>query len=102
MQKRGQLTKRVQEYAKEVFNREISQTELRLMPYVQYTMVNDQRLDPHKINQEEREILSVWRKKGYIEGGASRMCISEEFWGILCHFLFLAYVDIDQYEGQRR
>lgn len=33
---------------------EINKTELRLMPYIQNVMVNSQKLDICKINQEER------------------------------------------------
>jgi hypothetical protein len=95
-QGRGQLTQRVQEAAKRLLGREITVRELRLMPYVQYLMVNEQKLDIEKINQEEREILSYWRKNGYLYGGVGeRMEITREFWNILCEIIWLAYVDID-------
>jgi hypothetical protein len=54
---RGRLTERVQDRAKELMQREITTTELRLMPYIQYVMVNEQRLDPAKLKGEERPIL---------------------------------------------
>ena len=95
MQGRGQLTKKVKAQAKELLGWDIDVTELRLMPYVQYVMVNDQRIDPRHCNQADREILSKWRKAGHIEGGASGLRITKEFWNILCEMLFIAYVDID-------
>lgn len=95
-QGRGQLTQRVQDVAKGLLGREITVRELRLIPYVQYLMVNEQKLDIAKISQEEREILSSWRKNGYLYGGAGeRIKITREFWNILCEIIWLAYVDLD-------
>lgn len=63
MQKRGQLTDRIKEKSLELLGYEITQKELRLIPYLQYQMVNEQKIDPRKIDEEEREILSKWREK---------------------------------------
>ena len=95
MQKRGQLTDRIKKKSKELFGYEINKTELRLMPYIQYVMTNNQKIDTNYINSEEREILSKWREAGYIEGGASGLKITEEFWNIICAIIMLGYVDID-------
>lgn len=94
-QQRGQLTDAVKQKAKELLGYEISQTELRLMPYIQYTMVNNQRIDPNKINANEKAILSKWREAGYIEGGAAGLGITKDFWNIINEVIFMAYVDID-------
>jgi hypothetical protein len=93
-QKRGQLTDRIKEKSKELLGYEISQRELRMLPYIQYVMTNEQRIDPNRINSEEREILSKWRKDGHIEGGASDLKITKEFWNIICELIFLGYVDL--------
>ena len=95
IQKRGQLTKRIKEKAKELLGYEIDQAEFRLMPYIQYQMMNEKRIDPNKIKQEERSILSKWREAGHIEGGASGLGITKEFWDIINELLFLGYVDTD-------
>lgn len=95
-QTRGKLTQRIKDKSKELLGYEISQTELRLMPYIQYVMVNEQRISMNKINQEEREILSKWKEAGHIEGGASGMRITLEFWNILCEIIMLGYVDLDE------
>ncbi|KKN18188.1 hypothetical protein LCGC14_0958240 [marine sediment metagenome] len=94
-QKRGQLTDRIKKKSKEILGYEISQEELRLMAYAQYQMVNEQKIDPNKINQGERAILQKWREAGHIEGGASGLAITKEFWDAICEILFLGYVDID-------
>lgn len=96
MQKRGQLTNRIKEKSKELLGYTINRTELRLMPYIMHVMMNEQRIDPRKINEEERNILSKWRKAGHIEGGASGLAITEQFWYCMCEIVRLGYVDIDE------
>lgn len=92
MAKRGQLTDSIKAKSKVLLGYEISQRELRLMAYVQSTMVNDQVIDPRKINDDERTILSEWRQKGYIEGGAGGMSISKDFWDAIHQIMWLGYV----------
>lgn len=94
-QGRGTLTQRIKDKSKELLGYEIDVRELRLMPYIQSVMVNEQRIDPQKINQEERDILKKWREAEHIEGGASGLQITEEFWNIICDIIRLGYVDID-------
>lgn len=95
MQARGQVTERIKAESKKLLGYEIDQTELRLMPYIMHVMMNDQKIDPHKINGEERSILSKWRKADHIEGGISGLRVTEEFWMILSRMMLLGYVDID-------
>ena len=95
---RGVLTKEVQEIAKKHIDREIDRTELRLIPYIQYIMVNEQRLDISKINQDERVILRKWKDSGLVEGGATGLSITEDFWNFICEVLFQSYV---KQEGEK-
>jgi len=92
---RGQLTERIKAKSKELLGYEIDTKELRLMPYIQYTMTNWQKLDPNKVNEEERKILSKWRKAGHINGGAGGLGITKKFWDIINELIFLGYVDLD-------
>lgn len=89
---RGMLTEEVNKIAEDYIGRKIDQTELRLIPYIQYVMCNEQRLDPRKISPEERKILKKWREEGHIEGGASGLSITKVFWDFMCDILFEAYV----------
>lgn len=89
---RGKLTDEIAARAKELLGIDISQNALRLMPYVQYTMMNSQRLDPVKISTEERHILSDWRERGWIDGGASDMAISKDFWDAINELMWMGYV----------
>ena len=95
MQGRGQLTERIKKKSLELLGYEINVTELRLMSYIQYVMVNDQRIEPIKCNSDDRAILKKWREAGHIEGGASGLKITPEFWNIICKIIRLGYVDID-------
>jgi len=94
-QGRGELTAFVKKKSKELLGYEIGLRELRLMPYIQYVMVNEQKLDTNKVNAEERTILRSWKDKGYIKGGASGLQITKDFWDSICEIIFAAYVDID-------
>lgn len=93
-QRRGELTQRIKDKSMELMGREVSVKELRLMNSALYTMFNDQRIKPQQINQDERDILRLWKDAGYMEGGASGMAITREFYTILTELLWLGYVDL--------
>ena len=95
MGKRGTLTDKIQEIAVKHTGSKITQEELRLLPYVQYVMMNGQKLDIAKISSSERDILKKWKDAEYIEGGASGLAITREFWDFMCDILFEAYVDTE-------
>lgn len=96
MGKHRQLTEKIQQIAKEKLGYEITIKELRFMPYIQYVMVNEQRIDPRKIIKEEKSILSEWRRAGYIGGDVGgNLTITKQFWDIISDIIFEGYVDID-------
>lgn len=71
-----------------------SQKELRLMPYIQYCCINNEHIDPRKINSEEREIINNWKSNGFISGGIlDVICISREFWDIIHDCLWYSYAN---------
>ena len=93
---RGVVTDIVKRVAQETLDIEdISVTELRLMPYIQYVMMDDQRLNPNKIDGKERDILQHWRERGLMTGGASGLAITREFWDGINAILWHAYVERD-------
>ena len=96
MSGRGHLTDAVQAKATELLGRPITVCELRLMPYIQYQMMNDQRLDPRKCNQDDRDVLETWRKEHHIEGGASGLAITKAFWDAINEVLWLSYVACEE------
>ena len=102
-QRRGELTPRVKQKSKQLFGYEIGITELRLMPYLHYQLVNEKRLT--NVSEEERKILAKWVKEGYILNGISanlgrpmmsadnQIEVTKGFWNIISEIMFLAYVD---------
>lgn len=89
---RGKITPQIQDIAKKMIGRTISTNELRLMAYVDYVMKNNQKIEPIHINGEERIILQEWREAGFIEGGASGLSITKQFYDLMCAVLWEGYV----------
>lgn len=98
MAKRGQLTEEIQELAKEFLEREITTRELRLLPYIDYLMKNEQKLDPVKINKEERDFIAALRLMGHLEGGMLGMAITKEFYDFIQKILWIGYVTYEKIE----
>ena len=65
---------------------------LRLLPYIQYCLMNEMRLDPAKMNEEDREALRVWKDANSFEGGASGIQVTKEFWDSMNNILWYSYV----------
>jgi len=89
---RGQLTGKIQRLAKGFLGREIDTTELRLYPYLDYQMKNEQKLDPRCCNGDDRKVLKVLRSEGHIEGGASGLSMTKEFYDYINQVLWFGYV----------
>lgn len=84
---RGVLTSEI----KEKYN--ITVEELRLIPYLQYLLVNHMPVDPAKLHCGEREILKKWRDEGKITFSVQEPCtITKEFWDFINNILFDSYV----------
>ncbi|MDU5780722.1 MAG: hypothetical protein E6Z83_07920 [Pantoea sp.] len=101
MAKRGQLTIQIKSLASELLGKEISQVELRLMPYAQYCLMNGKSIDPQRVNLAEREVISDWRKRGFIEGGASGLGVTKEFWDAINQILWLGYIAYSEQEDSQ-
>ena len=92
MPSRGQFTDNIKQQMEDFLGRDSSQCELRLLPYIQSVMVNDQKVDPNKINKNERDIIQLWREAGHVEGGAAGVAITESFWEFICKIVWQGYV----------
>lgn len=95
MAKRGELTPEIQERAKAFLDREISQTELRLYPYIHYCATNERKIKPEKINEEERQIMRLWKDAGHFEGGMSGINMTKEFFNFMNDMLWYGYFIYD-------
>jgi len=89
---RGAITKEIRDRSEELLGYDIGATELRLMAYVQYVMVNHQYLERQKLGTDDRIILARWREMGHIEGGTGGLSITKKFWDAMCEILWMGYV----------
>lgn len=84
---RGTITEKIKE------KYHMTTKEFRLIPYVQYLLVNQMPVDPQKIDAEERKILQNWRDRGYLTFSMKEpLTVSREFWDIMNNFLWDCYV----------
>lgn len=104
-QGRGQITEQVKEKSKELFGFALTRSELRLLPYIQYTMMNSQKFKLETMNSDDFSALSKFRNLGYITEGVtesgrpmvsegSKLRITKEFWTKLNELMWMSYVDI--------
>ena len=93
-QLRGQLTERIKQKSLELFGYEITQRELRLLPYVLYEAINNRLIN--NVNSEERDILDYWMACEWITvtGMGNLLSISEEFFINASKIVYLGYVDL--------
>lgn len=94
---RGALTDGVKVLSKELMGYEITVTELRLMPYVQYCLLDDENLKLRHISVKDDGILADWIEKDYIKHPfgsfeGEKFSVSPEFYDIMCKILKLGYV----------
>lgn len=84
---RGTITEEIKE------KYHMTTKEFRLIPYVQYLLVNQMPIDPQKIDAEERIILQNWRNRGYLTFSMREpLTVNREFWDIMNNFLWDCYV----------
>lgn len=87
---RGVLIPEIQEKAVAFLGREITQRELRLMPYLLYCLMNDSNVERSCINAEEEQILTDWEKQGYIQYFPLK--ISKQFYDFANELMFISYI----------
>jgi hypothetical protein len=97
---RGEFTPEIEALGKPFLGKELTLRELRLIPYLDYCAKN-RVFDPARISQEERDIISEWKKRGFIyvssspsNGGVS---IRRDFYDFMNEVLWLGYVDTLKY-----
>ena len=87
------LTEEIENKSNELFSYKFNQRELRLLPYVQYCVLNSMNIEPNKVNGEERLILQKWAQLGFLESPSTELRISKEFWDGMNEILWLGYVE---------
>jgi len=91
MTKRGVIVTEIQEVAMTHIGREISQQELRLIPYVHFVLCNGGVIDVHKVNAEELGIIREWMDEGLLFGNNGDLRTTKRFWDYMSEVMYLGY-----------
>lgn len=90
---RGFLTSEIKEKAEKYLNREFTQTELRLYPYIQYCCMNGGYIGREKTSEKERVILQqLVNEKHLIRDYPADFYPTKDFWMFMNDILTDAYV----------
>ena len=91
---RGMLTNKIQEKAVAFLGREITQKELRLYPYIDYSIKNDcYGWSYDKMDEKEIVILNKLYDEKHIIYSPERIIITREFYNYIQDVLAIGYVD---------
>ena len=91
---RGMLTPEIKAKAEKYLGREFTQKELRLYPYMQFCMINSQRIERARTDEEEQEILKTLEREGRIKREyPSYFHPTCEFWMFMNDILAGAYIE---------
>ena len=93
---RGALTKDIKDdaYIKNWLGREITLTELRLFPYLQYLAVNNGKIDYEKVSREEVRVIEDLEDAGWLQT-EPRVKPDRKLWNLMCHVIYMGYVDYE-------
>ena len=88
------LTDKIQTKAKIFLQREISQKELRLYPYIDYTIKNAcQGWSYSKMDEEEIKILNKLYDEGHISYSPEKIIVTRKFYDFMQDVLATSYID---------
>jgi len=89
---RGIITDKIKEKSLELIGYEITQKELRLLPYIDYLLKNSKGLDRRRITDEEITIINSWESMGFIIIGLKIKC-KKNFYDFMQEILWMGYVE---------
>lgn len=89
---RGMLTESVKKMSLDFLGREITTRELRLYPYIDFTLKNDFTFDMRKINEEEIEILDMLMEESHLVYNREHLVVTKAFYDYIQIILFETYV----------
>ena len=91
---RGMLTNEIQEKAKAFLGREISVKELRLYPYIDFSIKNEsQGWSYAKLSREEIPILNCLSEEGHLLYSPEKVIVSRKFYSYMQEVLAMSYVE---------
>jgi hypothetical protein len=94
---RGKLTPEVKAMARtRLHDQDFNQFKLRLLPYIQYCLMNNQSLDINKLSSKERHVLRQWKDEGHIgDSPITNLTVTRNFWDAMNDILWFSYVDYE-------
>jgi hypothetical protein len=94
---RGQLTNELEQLALCKYGIKLTTVALRMMPYVQYRLLNHSNLDPSHLSTDDRAVWKEWKEAGYVTGGISKRSLgcTKEFWNTMSDLIWHGYMDIE-------
>lgn len=97
--KRGVLTDEAIAYWKEATQRTLTVTELRLLPFIQYSVMNGGNFEGRRINKEEMKVIRSLQVNTWLvcrripsQPGWYRIGVSRAFWERMNELLLMTYV----------
>lgn len=89
---RGCLDEQLAEKYEAILGHPMTVRELRLIPYLQYLVVNRQPWSIGKMRQSEVEICNEWQRRGWLLASSSApLRVSREFWDFMNDVLWDSY-----------
>lgn len=99
MAQRGMMTEAINAKAKEFLGADMTQAQLRLLPYLMYCVTNGVHLEKRKLNEDEEDIIVQFSSNGYITDDPYVLAkVSKEFYDFANEILWLGYVDHNNQE----
>ncbi|MDH5259257.1 MAG: hypothetical protein OEX07_14680 [Gammaproteobacteria bacterium] len=92
---RGDITHKAAEIAKRLLNHpKISQSEIRLLPYLQYLAINQKGIEGSSISNVEYHIIKDWAAKRWLLGDPGiRVSMPPYVWYAVSEILWETYAD---------
>ena len=88
---RGRLTEEVEALALKLLGQDITQEELRLMPYLMDCLLKGVRVEYTNLTQKEEDILELWQAAGWVIDPYHDLVVDSKFYDSLASILKLAY-----------
>jgi hypothetical protein len=86
----GLLTSEIKSRSIVLLGYEITETELKLLPYVQYLAVNNRIASDLRMTSLEKEAFQSWKEKGWVDGGFSHpVSVTQSFWEAMSEIIWL-------------
>jgi hypothetical protein len=97
MGNRGELTGEAIALGNKLLGFDMTKDELRMLPFIQYCVMNSGAMDVSRINGEDRAILSNFLKLGFLTqhlrstGDVIDVRVTKDFWDKMNEILWLTY-----------